>query len=303
MATKCGCNCNTTCVRDICNTPICGRPDMLSIYAPVIYDEIGINICRPITLPADVIAANPTVACIQLEIIDIVFTAGTETVPGTTVTNSVTANCSTVILTNVLVYYRVKLYDNKGNYLAETFVTANYLPANAESTDYAFVDTETNPESVTLELYTPYGVGVTDNVDGTNYINVVGLVVGSNYITNGINASAVAKAMNFNVTTGVFSAGISIVLRTVYFEAYKIAHEGKPIPPKANLNGAQGNTCLEFVESGLLSREIKPLELEPPKCEGKFKDVEAVCERNDCTLQVLNMCQCLEEDNNPYDNE
>ncbi len=282
-ASRMSCNCG------ICNTPINGRPKHLSIYAPVVYDEIGINICRPVTIPEAVLAANPTASCVQLDVIDVTFSAAAEGIPATTVTNTARANCSTVVLTNVAVTFRAKIFGDCNNYLTSTVITANYLPGSATSPDVAFQDDETNPQSVTVELYTPYGVGYTDDTGATPVINTVGFAAGKNTVVNGINATVVAKAMNFNETTGTFSAGISLFLRTVYYETYKFEHDGKPVPPKASLSDDQ-NTCLNFVESGLLFREIKPLELEPPKCEGQLKDEESPCEINDGTETVYNPC-------------
>lgn len=275
-----------SCMGGICNSAFSGRPKLLSIYAPVVYDEVGINVCRPITIPEDVLAENPTAVCAQLDVVDVVFTEGT---PPTTVINTAKANCSTVVLTNVSVTFRVKLFDNCNNFLASTIVTANYLPGSTDSPEYEFEDDETNPQSVTVELYTPYGVSYEDETAETPIINTVGFVPGSNTITNGINATVVAKAMNYNPATGTFSAGISLFLRTVYYETYKVEHEGKPVPPKASLSDDQ-NSCLKFVESGLLSREIKPLELEPPKCEARLKNTQQPCERDDGTKTMCNKC-------------
>ncbi|MCR5736483.1 MAG: hypothetical protein K6G64_02395 [Eubacterium sp.] len=293
---KCGVCQSCYCGGGICNIPLSGRPKLLSVYAPVVYDEIGLNICRTVTVPEDVLAANPTAACARLDVIDVEFTAASTGIPGTTVTNTARANCSTVVLTNVSVTFLVKLFDQCNNYLTSTVVTANYLPGSTTSPDAEYLDAETNPDSVTVELYTPYGVGYTA-ADGEPVINTVGFLPDGNSVTNGINATAVAKAMNFNSVTGTFSAGISLFLRTVYYETYKVAQQGKPIPPKASLTEDQ-NSCLDFVESGLLSREIKPLELEPPKCEGKLKDTESPCEREDGNIVVFNPCGC-EPNNDP----
>lgn len=284
--TNCGCSRG----RDVCINPICGQPDVLSVYAPVVYDEIGINVCRPIQIPADVIAANPTATCVQLEVVDFVFTEATDTTPGTTIAFSNRANCVSITLTNILITYRVKLFDASGNYLTSTVITANYLPGGADSTEFEFFDSETNPESVIVEMYAPYGVGYLE--PGVSpYINVVGLTMGSNMVVNGINASVIAKGMNFNPVTGILSAGISLVLRTVYYEVYKFANEGKPVTPKAQFNGAQNNVCLEFVEGGLLSREIKPLELEYPNCEQRYKEAErSRCDVNSGIRQITNCC-------------
>ena len=42
---KCCCDHKCGCRRDVCNDAICGMPEFLSIYAPVVYDEVGVNVC------------------------------------------------------------------------------------------------------------------------------------------------------------------------------------------------------------------------------------------------------------------
>ena len=37
---------------DVCTAPICGTADNLTLLAPVVYDEIGINLCREVPLTA-----------------------------------------------------------------------------------------------------------------------------------------------------------------------------------------------------------------------------------------------------------
>ena len=292
-----------SCSCGICNSSVNGRPKYLSVYAPVVYDEIGVNICRPVTIPEAVMTANPTVSQVQIDVVDIAFTVASEGIPATTVTNTVRANCTTVVLTNVSVTFRVKLFGDCNNFLTSTIIAANYLPGSSTSPEVELLDDETNPESVTVELYTPYGIGYTSVAATTPFINTVGFMQGANTVVNGINVNAVTKAMNFNKATGTFSAGISLFLRTIYYETYKFEHDGKPVPPKASLTEEQ-NTCLDFVESGLLSREIKPLELEPPKCEGKLKEEESACERNDGTETVYNQCgsvDCENDEGNPVE--
>ncbi|MBR3646627.1 MAG: hypothetical protein IKN54_09415 [Lachnospiraceae bacterium] len=287
---SCCCNGNGNDTNDVCVTPVYGQPKYLSVYAPVIYDEIGINLGRQITVPADIIAANPTVNCVQLEVQNITFTPATTGIPGTTVT-LLRANCVSVLLTNILIVFNVRLFDRCMNFLDSTTVTANYLPANAASPDFAFLDPDTNPDSVTVSLYAPYGVA-TDST-GAIVINPVALGSDANVgIINGINATAYAKGMNLNTTTGVLSAGISIVLRTVYYEAYKPQHFGKTVVPKASTAENVNNDVLTFVEGGLLSREIKPLELEPPRCEQRYKrNDDTICERNSGFEQIENGCR------------
>ena len=40
---------NSDCI-DVCTNPICGTSDNLTLLAPVVYDEIGINLCREVPL-------------------------------------------------------------------------------------------------------------------------------------------------------------------------------------------------------------------------------------------------------------
>lgn len=298
------CDCKKCCRKiDVCNKEICGRPEFLSIYAPVIYDEIGVNVCRTVTIPPLVLEENPTVEMIRADVIDISLNKRTcaskkeveccKTLPThyaeTKVSCTNKPNCSKVTLTNVYVTYNVKLYDGCDKYLDSTIITVNYLPADKYSPDYKYMDEKTNPSHISLELYTPYGVG-TKGEKGKKYINVVSLAEGKNQVANGINITGIGKAMNFDTCEGTFSAGLSLILRTVYFEAYKIDYEGKTVPPKASTEDEDENVCKRFVENGLLSREIKPLELEPPKCEGKLKK-ETKCERESCTTASVNMCR------------
>ena len=42
---------NSDCI-DVCTKPICGTSDNLTLLAPVVYDEIGINLCREVPLHA-----------------------------------------------------------------------------------------------------------------------------------------------------------------------------------------------------------------------------------------------------------
>ena len=46
---SCTCSLTDNCT-DVCVTPQCGDPKLLTVLVPVIYDEIGINVCRTIPL-------------------------------------------------------------------------------------------------------------------------------------------------------------------------------------------------------------------------------------------------------------
>lgn len=285
-ADKCLCNCKR---KDVCNEAICGRPENLSIYVPVIYDEIGVNVCRQFTLPEAVLADYKEAECITADVVNISITQVGEN-PVTTIADTMRPNCSKVTLTNIAITAKVKLFDLCGKYLGSTIITGNYMPGSAESPDYNYFDEKTNPQNVVLDIFTPMGVGMT--TENVNYINVVGMYQGSNFVTNGVNLNGTCKAMNYDSTTGTFSLGLSLILRTVYYEGYEIPYIDKTHPIKADTSGRSENTCLKFVESGLLSKEIKPLELNPPKCEGRLKDEQRKCYNvKDCKYQVENRCQ------------
>lgn len=285
---------------DVCNKEICGRPEFLSIYAPVIYDEIGVNVCRTVRIPDWFLDENPGAETIRADVIDVSLYhrykeegAKEEEEKGnhkseTTVFTTSKPNCCKVTLRNIKVSFDVKLYDGCGNFLDSTIITADYLSDDKHDRECKCKESKTNPSHITLEMYVPYGVG-TKGEHHKKFINVVGMSEHNNQVVNGLNIAGVGKAMNFDRDEGTFMAGVSFILRTVYFEAYKINYEGKTIPPKADSEEDDERICERFVESGLLSREIKPLELEPPKCERKLKE-ETKCERDDCTIPIANLC-------------
>ena len=62
---------NDTSCYDVCVEPQCGTPEYLTVLTPVVYDEIGINVCRSFTLPDGLLSGFPTTAYASAEIIDI----------------------------------------------------------------------------------------------------------------------------------------------------------------------------------------------------------------------------------------
>ena len=61
---------------DVCVSPGCGEPENLSIYSPIIYDEVGINLCRTITIPENILTLYPTTTYVQLLVADIKIYSG-----------------------------------------------------------------------------------------------------------------------------------------------------------------------------------------------------------------------------------
>lgn len=300
---------------DVCVSPGCGEPENLSIYSPIIYDEVGINLCRTITIPENILTLYPTTTYVQFLVADIkiysgkgYFTGEEETVeyteeelaemgnPPTFSTVSTIpgrANCLRVKLTNLRVVFKIRLYDNCKKYITTVSLEAVYLPA-VGTTNY---NPDTNPRSVTVDMYAPYGASTVYNSYEEYYINYVGFNMYDNTVENGLNMNAVAKVMEFNPTTGTMSAGITLYLRTVYYQAYKFNSLGKTMPPKMNTHEAESNPCLKFVEGDLLLNDVKPLELEPPMCEGETKrEIKDNNEINQCLKEILNTCNSEDEE-------
>ena len=50
---------------DVCTNPICGSPDELSILAPLIYDEIGINLCTTFAVGTDISGCCAVISCVS----------------------------------------------------------------------------------------------------------------------------------------------------------------------------------------------------------------------------------------------
>ena len=315
-AMDCGecCNgCKKEC--DVCIKPACGEPKELSVFAPVIYDEVGINLCRNITIPANVLSLYPTTSYVQLLVANIKIYSGIGYLTGEEETIEYTqeeldemgnpptfstvstipgrANCLRVKLTNLRVVFNVRLFDSCKKYIATVPLEEVYLPA-VGTTNY---DPDTNPRSATVDMYAPYGASTVYDEYSEYFINYAGFNMYSNTIQNGINMNAVAKVMEFDPATGTMSAGITLYLRTAYYEAYKFNAIGKTIPPKMNTHEAESNPCLKFVEGDLLLQNVKPLELESPKCEGKKKkECKERNEINQCIKNILNNCYNSDED-------
>lgn len=55
---------------------LAGEPEELSVFAPVIYDEVGINLCRTITIPQNILTQYPTTSYVQLLVANIKIYSG-----------------------------------------------------------------------------------------------------------------------------------------------------------------------------------------------------------------------------------
>lgn len=274
---QCGCV-------DVCTTPVCGTPDALLLYAPVIYDCIGINLCRQVPLGVDIPATYPTAAYATAEAIDMI--------PGTATITPIVGrpNCYNVELSALSFTIIVKLYDCCQRLLATLALPdVVYLPGVVTDPDY---NEDTNPTDVTLQLYAPYGPAYT--VTGTAAIPTLiynGLVVTQESPSQGISSSAMAKILNLDLDDSTITLGITLYVYSLYHSFYNFYHTTRGSIPKGSLATVEENVCMNFVQGSLLDRNIKPLELSAPYCEGQLKkDCSPDMEACDHTTPINECC-------------
>ncbi|MCT4688097.1 hypothetical protein [Vallitalea sp.] len=233
----------------------------MTCVAPVVFDECGINLCREIKIPECLLEDNPCTKAIELKVIDIDFSIGeidgscVETLPKR-------PNCVRVTLSKLKVRFAAKLLDRHCRVLAEECFQALYLPDK----DSPHCDDDTNPPSITIDLYAPYGVSYYGECkECIPCINYLGFVEGpdrNNELRQGIGCQGLAKVIEFDLDDGCMAVGLSLYLKTIYFIQYRLKHAGLCVPPKCiPINPCEQNPCLEFVEGDLLEQSIQPLEL------------------------------------------
>lgn len=257
---------------DVCTTPLGGNPSVLSLLAPVIYDEIGINLCTTFSLGVDVSTLYPTAESISLTVSNIGMTFGAE---GDVTIEAITGrpNCYLVTLSDLLVEFIVRIYDSANRLLGTFPVTAVYLPPSTADPTY---DEDTNPTAVELEIYAPYGISydvdaVADPPTATAVINPIALGTTVNMLRQGLNIMAIPKVLDFDIDGDAVTVGLSVFLQSLYFAAYKVPTEGRLDTPKGSIVPEEQSTCMSFVEGSLLDLCIRPLELGMPKCEEFLK--------------------------------
>ena len=268
------CGCGAT---DVCLNPQCGDPKVLNCLSPVIYDEVGINVCQTIPLPEGFLADYPTAYYATAEVIDITLDAA-EGEDETTVTPIVTRpNCYEVTLTNLSVDFAIKLYDYNKRLLATlSLPDITYLPSDTDAPGY---DSETNPTSTTLDIFAPYGISYVDGDLTEPLLNVIGFTDTNNTVCQGLNLMALPKVLDFEATDSDITIGLTLLCNCVYFNAYRIQHDGKANASRGSLVTEDDSVRMDFVEGSLLDRNIKPLELCNP---GDAKNPNVNDDINNC---------------------
>ncbi len=278
---------------DICVNPQCGDPEYLTVLAPVVYDELGINICRTVPLPDTVATDFPTAVYASAEVIDITYTVnGGGTTPGVTIAPIASrGNCYEIELSNLSVTFAVKLYDCC-NRLLTTLTLAGIVYLPPATTDPGF-DDDTNPTSVALEIFAPYGVAYTDGAIATPDLNFVGFSTTNNQLVQGLNLMAIPKVLDFDLTGGTVTIGLTLIVKSIYFSQYQLVHNGKAVVSKGSLTSSEESVCMDFVNGSLLDRSIKPLEACNPY------DLKIPCNGPDptpCGNVPVATCPCETED-------
>ena len=256
---------------DVCTTPIIGDPNLLGIMAPLIYDEIGINLCTSVELGEDVATTYPTATSASVSVVNLEYDYGAGNVEIEALASR--PNCSLITLSNVTVTFAVRIFDCCCRLLGTLYPTAVYLPSDTTAPTY---DADTNPSSVELELFTPYGFCY--DVAGTAptpVINPVTFAEGSNGANQGVNLFANAKVLDFSTEDSTVTVGLTLVLQSLYYVGYKVQSAGKIDIPKGSIVTPDNSDCRRFVAGELLNLAIKPLDLGAPACEQ--------CLKNDCT--------------------
>lgn len=252
--------------------PPIGEPRLLTLIAPVVFDESGINLCRVICLnelkdvcqsdspkTTDILFCGLSkkdleCACnIQLQVVDIDFnfvdpTCGrfSEIRP-----SKGNPNLSRITLKDIDVTFAVTCLDSCCKVIAEGMMTIRYLGDECE----CGFDPCTNPAAITFDLYTPYGLAYApENPSGCNKlvptINYMGFVSPQNSnhgkcchdakayfdfdANNSIQQGVSAQALAKVVAQDeeCFAIGLTLYIKSVYFVQYKFQHAGLNIPPK-----------------------------------------------------------------------
>ena len=213
------------CCKDVCVDPICGDPDVLTLLAPVVYDELGINLCRTINvdLPTGAIAS------VSAQVLDIAFNGTDGTATSISHING-RPNCYLVTLTNLAVTFLLTYYDCARRVLGTQTLTATYLPTNSTVEDYEYLDDETNPSTVELEIFAPYGVSYAGTPDML-VIDYIGFLTENNALRQGLNMLAIPKILNLDLNDGTITIGLTIYVKSVYFSQYLVPHKGKAVVP------------------------------------------------------------------------
>lgn len=250
---------NGTCV-DVCASPMCADPSTLTLMAPVIYDQLGINLCSPVSVPG--LCDYPTAASASVQVIDICLGEGSqiEQLIGR-------PNCYQITLSNLKVTFAIRVYDCANRLLATLTACETYLPCES-ACNY---DEETNPSSIEFDLFAPYGVSYDHGKTCSPLLNYIGFSSCNAGLLQGLNYTSFAKILNLDVEESAATIGLTLYVLSLYYSQYQFTGASRAEIPKVSLIPDEDTLCQDFVEGDLLNLAIKPLELGAPLCEGCLK--------------------------------
>lgn len=253
---------------DVCSNPIIGDPSLLGIMAPLIYDEIGVNLCTSFELGTDIEETYPTATNATISVLDASYEYGDDGVQIEALNGR--PNCSLITLSNITITFAVRIYDCCCKLLGTLYPTAVYLPSDTAAETY---DEDTNPSSVELELFTPYGFAYDMTGDTpTPVIGNIGFTQENAAPGQGVNLFANAKLLDFSTDESTVTVGVTLVLQSMYYVGYKVESAGKIDIPKGSIVTPDNSDCMRFVAGDLLNLAIKPLDLGNPGNEQCYKN-------------------------------
>lgn len=257
---------NGTCV-DVCTTPSCEDPSTLTLMAPVIYDQLGINLCSPVSIPG--LCDYPSAVSASVQVIDICLGEGSEIeqISGRT-------NCYQITLANLKVTFAVRVYDCANRLLATLDACETYLPCKS-ACNY---DEETNPSSIEFDIFAPYGVSFDHGKTCSPLLNYIGFSSRNAGLLQGLNYTSFAKILNLDVEESTATVGLTLYVLSLYYAQYQFTGASRADIPKVSLIPDEDTLCQDFVEGDLLNLAIKPLELGAPLCEGCLKKPCPTCD-------------------------
>lgn len=260
---------------DVCANPNYGEPNMLGIYAPIIYDEIGINLCTTVPMGVDISTTYPTATNASVRVLDATYTYGAGNVQLESLVGR--PNCYSVTLSNITLQLAIDIYDDNCRLLGTRLTEAVYLPSDTTAPTY---DEDTNPTSVALEIFAPYGTSYTaPGTPPTPVVNYIGFNENNNMPTQGLNLVAMAKALDLSIEDDTITVGVTLVLQSLYYVGYNVKSAGRIDIPKGSIIAPENTECMKFVAGELLDLAIKPLELDDI---GSYGNSKNNCNENSC---------------------
>lgn len=251
---------NPTHCSDVCTSPICGDPRTLTLMAPVIYDQLGLNLCSPVALPG--LETFPSAHHASVQVINVEFGAGTEVQPLTG-----RPNCYQITLSNLTVTFAIRVYDCACRLLTTLNTSAVYLPPEGAEN----YDEETNPDSVQFDLFAPYGVTFVDGAIDQPLLNYIGFSSVNARPLQGLNVTAFARLLNLDTADSTAVIGLTLYVASLYYAQYQFGQISRADIPKISLIPEDDTLCQNFVEGDLLNLTIRPLDLGAPLFEEQLK--------------------------------